>query len=464
MPQALEGVAAVGLLYAAVRRWFAPRPRFLPGGARTHAGRRADVPLQQPGRAADAAAGRRRLRHGARRRERTHALARGSRRADRRRFQHQDAAGVPRGAGVRRWSTRSPATPPYDAGSARSCSPAWRSLPPPAGGCSSVELIPAADRPYIGGSQDNSLLNLIFGYNGFGRLTGNETGSVGGGGAAVAAGAPPAGRASSNRRWAVRSPGSFPAALILALACLWISRRAPRTDRLRAAVILWGGWFLVTALVFSYGAGIIHPYYTVALAPAIGALVGIGAATLWERRSAALWRLVLAAALAATSVWSYVLLERSSQWLPALRLVVLVAGLSGGRGSGLAPTSRAGRSHSSPARQESWWLSPGRPPMRSAPPRPRIQGRYPQPGRPRAALASAAAEALGGRGFGAFNGQTRGQTTGAGGQPAGQPGQAPRGYSRTGMPASKATRARSTASSRCPEAAALATAARPAAC
>jgi 4-amino-4-deoxy-L-arabinose transferase-like glycosyltransferase len=43
-----------------------------------------------------------------------------------------------------------------------------------------VELIPAADRPYVGGSQTNSALELIFGYNGFGRLTGNETGRVGG--------------------------------------------------------------------------------------------------------------------------------------------------------------------------------------------------------------------------------------------------------------------------------------------
>ncbi|HEX4864310.1 MAG TPA: glycosyltransferase family 39 protein, partial [Acidimicrobiales bacterium] len=48
-----------------------------------------------------------------------------------------------------------------------------------------VQLTPAADRPYIGGSQNNSLWNLIFGYNGFGRLTGNETGSVGGGGGAT---------------------------------------------------------------------------------------------------------------------------------------------------------------------------------------------------------------------------------------------------------------------------------------
>ena len=44
-----------------------------------------------------------------------------------------------------------------------------------------VALTPAADRPYVGGSQNNSILNLIFGYNGFGRLTGNESGSVGGG-------------------------------------------------------------------------------------------------------------------------------------------------------------------------------------------------------------------------------------------------------------------------------------------
>ena len=47
--------------------------------------------------------------------------------------------------------------------------------------------------------------------------------------------------------------------------------------------MLWGGWLLVTGAVFSLGQGIIHPYYTVALAPAIGALVGIGAATLLAR-------------------------------------------------------------------------------------------------------------------------------------------------------------------------------------
>ncbi len=69
-----------------------------------------------------------------------------------------------------------------------------------------VELVPASMRPYIGGSQNNSLLELTLGYNGLGRLTGNETGSVGGG-AGPRRGARPAGRGCSTPGRAVRSPG-----------------------------------------------------------------------------------------------------------------------------------------------------------------------------------------------------------------------------------------------------------------
>jgi 4-amino-4-deoxy-L-arabinose transferase-like glycosyltransferase len=67
----------------------------------------------------------------------------------------------------------------------------------------------------------------------------------------------------------------LPAALIGLVAGLWFTRRAPRTDRTRAALILWGGWLLVTTLVFSFMSGTVHPYYAVALAPAIVALVVI---------------------------------------------------------------------------------------------------------------------------------------------------------------------------------------------
>jgi hypothetical protein len=81
--------------------------------------------------------------------------------------------------------------------------------------------------------------------------------------------------------------------------------------------------------VFSYMSGIIHPYYMVALAPGIGALVGIGAASLWDARLGLLGRAVAAATVLVTAVWSYVLLDRTPDWLPWLRWAVLLAGLLG---------------------------------------------------------------------------------------------------------------------------------------
>ncbi|MDX6628555.1 MAG: hypothetical protein QOH00_801 [Gaiellales bacterium] len=189
-----------------------------------------------------------------------------------------------------------------------------------------VALWPAASRPYIGGSQDNSILNLIFGYNGFGRLTGNESGSVGGG--------------AGGSRWGptgiTRLFGSemgtqiswlLPAALLFCGVLLWATRRGDRRDPRRAAVLIWGSWLVVTGLVFSFAKGIVHPYYTVALAPAIGALVGIGFAWAWQHRALELARLSLAGALGTTAVWGWFLLDRTPTWLPWLRAIVLVGGL-----------------------------------------------------------------------------------------------------------------------------------------
>jgi 4-amino-4-deoxy-L-arabinose transferase-like glycosyltransferase len=190
-----------------------------------------------------------------------------------------------------------------------------------------VELIPASARPYIGGSQDNSLINLIFGYNGFGRLTGNESGSVGGGGAGGLRWGP----TGWNRLFLSAMGGQIswliPAALVVLVGGLWLTRRAPRTDRTRAALMLWGGWLLLTGALFSFASGIIHPYYTVALAPAVGALVGTGSVLLWRRRATRTARWALAAALAASAGWAFVLLGRTPDWLPGLRFVVLALGL-----------------------------------------------------------------------------------------------------------------------------------------
>jgi 4-amino-4-deoxy-L-arabinose transferase-like glycosyltransferase len=120
----------------------------------------------------------------------------------------------------------------------------------------------------------------------------------------------------------------LPAALVLGVAGLIVTRRAPRTDRRRAAFLLWGGILVVTGATISFSQGIIHPYYTVALAPAIGALVGMGSVTLWERRESIFARLAMATTVLATAVWGWVLLDRSPSWFPALRWAIVVGGLA----------------------------------------------------------------------------------------------------------------------------------------
>ncbi len=190
-----------------------------------------------------------------------------------------------------------------------------------------VELIPASARPYIGGSQTNSFLELTFGYNGLGRINGDETGSVGGGGGGGNWGAIGLFRMFSSSvgdqvSWLI------PSVLILLAAGLWFRGRLPRTDLRRAAYLVWGGWLVVTMLVFSFMAGIFHEYYTVALAPAIGALVGMGAVEAWQRRASGVGTVVLATATAAATTWSFILLSRITAYGDWLRVSVLAVGMA----------------------------------------------------------------------------------------------------------------------------------------
>ncbi|MFT3861892.1 ArnT family glycosyltransferase [Micropruina sp.] len=178
-----------------------------------------------------------------------------------------------------------------------------------------VELVPASWRPYIGGSQTNSILELTFGYNGLGRLNGDETGSVG----------------NSSGRWGQIGIGRMfvtvsgemvswlmPAALLLAVAgFVLLGRRAWATTlrsgvetgrtRTAGALALFASWLVINTAVFSFMAGIYHDYYTVALAPAIGGTLAIGGAVAWTRRDTWLGRGALALAALATTAWGITL-------------------------------------------------------------------------------------------------------------------------------------------------------------
>lgn len=194
-----------------------------------------------------------------------------------------------------------------------------------------VELWPASSRPWIGGSQHNSIIELTLGYNGFGRLSGNETGSVGPGGELPPGGNGMWGQTGITRMFEPAQGGQIawliPAALVALVAGLLLRGRATRTDGQRAALILWGGWLLVTGLVFSFMAGIFHQYYTVALAPAIAALVGMGAVLMWRNRSRWWVRSFGALAVGLTTATAWVLLSRSAEFLPWLRWAVPVGGV-----------------------------------------------------------------------------------------------------------------------------------------
>jgi 4-amino-4-deoxy-L-arabinose transferase-like glycosyltransferase len=204
-----------------------------------------------------------------------------------------------------------------------------------------VELTPASMRPYIGGSQNNSLLELILSYNGLGRITGNETGSVGGG--------------TSTGNWGTTSIGRMfegvsggmvswliPAALILGVGAILVAIRtwkkhqetSPRTQTpaqaLIGGAIIWLGWLVVTGLVFSFMAGIYHDYYTVALAPAIGGAVAIGGAALWAYRGHPAARITLGVTSLGSGVWALVLLLQAGSWYAYLGWAAMALGALAG--------------------------------------------------------------------------------------------------------------------------------------
>jgi 4-amino-4-deoxy-L-arabinose transferase-like glycosyltransferase len=183
-----------------------------------------------------------------------------------------------------------------------------------------VALWPVGSRPMIDGSPDNNIFNLIFGYNGLGRIFGAS--SSGGGGAGANFSGPTGLLRLFDSEMGAQASWLLPAALLLLIVGLWLSRRAPRTDRTRAALLLWGGWLLVSALVFSFSSGVIHTYYTVALVPAIAALVAIGGALVWHERHTLLARVTAALAVLLTASWSWVLLDRTPQWESWMRVLI----------------------------------------------------------------------------------------------------------------------------------------------
>lgn len=221
-------------------------------------------------------------------------------------------------------------------------------------------LVPSGSRPYFGGSQTDSFIELTFSYNGLGRLTGNETGSVIPGASEALSGGSQGGMWGETglfRLWTSDfgdqitwlAPIAF-AAIVLGLIAatpakkgqvyfgsFYLGKRKHEVDpdtvtRIRRAqIVIFGTWLVVTWLVFSFMAGIFHAYYTVALSPAIAALVAICGASLLALRDRPWMPSIAGLLIAVMSAWDMALILRSGGfvWLGVcIGVIGVVAGLA----------------------------------------------------------------------------------------------------------------------------------------
>ncbi len=189
-----------------------------------------------------------------------------------------------------------------------------------------VTLTPAADRPWISGTADNSVWSLIFNYNGVGRVTGQTgapgAGFGGGGGGGAFGGATGVFRLlqsglGDQAGWLL---GFAVVAGLGVLATSRLRRSDPRTGWLIAV----GGAFLVSAVVFSYASGIFHPYYVSFLAPFTAALIGAGVGEALSGGRVA--RVAIPAAIVAGVVTELVVLGNLSGALSWAKPLVIVVG------------------------------------------------------------------------------------------------------------------------------------------
>ena len=216
-------------------------------------------------------------------------------------------------------------------------------------------LVPSGSRPYFGGSQTDSFIELTFSYNGLGRLTGNETGSVIPGASEALSGGSQGGMWGETglfRLWTSDFGDQITWLAPIAFAALFLGPAKKGqvsfgrfyqgkreyevgqdtvTRIRRAQIVIFGAWLIVTWLVFSFMAGIFHAYYTVALAPAIAVLVAICGASLLTLRDRPWMPGIAGLLIAVTSAWDMALVLRSGSfaWLGVcVGVVGAVAGLA----------------------------------------------------------------------------------------------------------------------------------------
>jgi 4-amino-4-deoxy-L-arabinose transferase-like glycosyltransferase len=217
-----------------------------------------------------------------------------------------------------------------------------------------VSIVPSQDRPYVDGSPDDSVYTQVFDYNGLGRLTGTWT-TLAGPPSPLVVAAKESGQLLNAETIGIKSSwhrllaGPFaadggwllPAAVAGALGVLISRRRKGRRDPLRAAVVLWGGWWLVLAVFFSAGT-YLNSYYVAALIPAVAALFGTGIAACGPRPWPARVRLIAAATVLGCVGYGAYLMSGTASGPVVLTVVALIMAVNAAAQLLLPASGRAG--------------------------------------------------------------------------------------------------------------------------
>ncbi|MFJ1606069.1 ArnT family glycosyltransferase [Streptomyces sp. NPDC088253] len=203
-----------------------------------------------------------------------------------------------------------------------------------------VTLTPAKDRPYVDGTTNNSAISQVVGYNFLTRFSSlgidaKDTGSVA---AQTMAGTAPAepGHGHAATQWAKMVGPSlasqvgwlYPAAALAAVCGLVWLRGRPRTDPLRAGFLLWAVWLATYFLVFSAGAVGGHTYYMGVVAVPLAALFGAGTVQFWRawRKGSGARTWALPVAVVTTVAWSAVVAGQYPTFLPWLAPAAIILG------------------------------------------------------------------------------------------------------------------------------------------
>ncbi|WP_426939822.1 ArnT family glycosyltransferase [Pseudarthrobacter sp. S6] len=192
-----------------------------------------------------------------------------------------------------------------------------------------VDLIPEDQRPYVGGSSSNSVLQLTLGYNGIDRI-------AGGGEVSEAMLAPAQFRLVDNDAGIFRLLNAnynqeaswLLFAAILAVLFLIISWKIHRgTAAARALVAVSGLWLLTAFLLLSFMGNQIHTYYTAALGPPVALVLGITLDSFVFNRNSLRARICGAAIGLTGLLTSWLILAGATGWPEWLSTAILAAGI-----------------------------------------------------------------------------------------------------------------------------------------